>query len=129
MRLGQPGDHRPETRLGVHHAAVQHDERSACPVDLVVEVDAVDHCSRTTHRSLLLSYCLTTWNSTRYRTVSSWMGPACAARRRRLAMSGSPVRARSSSGIDENGRRSISSTSIRPEPLRQIPPTLTFGLH
>ena len=45
-------------------------------------------------------------------------GPACAARRRRVSTSGSPVGARSSSVIDENGSRSISSTSIITEPLR-----------
>jgi hypothetical protein len=54
-RLGQPGDHRPEARLGVQHAAVQHDEGSACPVDLVIEVDAVDRYARSAHRSLLPS--------------------------------------------------------------------------
>jgi hypothetical protein len=39
MRLGQSGDHCPEASRGIHHAAVQHDERSASSVDLVIEVD------------------------------------------------------------------------------------------
>ena len=34
--LGQPGDHRSETRVGVQHSAVQHDERSTRSVDLVI---------------------------------------------------------------------------------------------
>jgi hypothetical protein len=40
--LGQPGDHRSETRFGVQHPAVQHDKRSARSVDPVIEVDAID---------------------------------------------------------------------------------------
>ena len=47
--LGQPGDHRSETRLGVQHPAVQHDERRA-RLDLVIEVDAIDRCALAIHR-------------------------------------------------------------------------------
>src|SRR5262249_32432981 len=58
----------------------------------------------------------TVWNSIRYPSVSSSMGPAWAARRRRASRSVSPARRTSSSSITEKGTSSIESTSIQPGP-------------
>jgi hypothetical protein len=58
----------------------------------------------------------TAWNSIRYKRVSSSMGPAWAARRRRASRSASPARRTSSSSIEQKGTSSIESTSIQPGP-------------
>ena len=59
----------------------------------------------------------TTWNSMRYTSVSSSIGPACAARLRSDSRSFSPDR-RTSAGVTlENGTISIESISMRTAPL------------
>jgi hypothetical protein len=71
----------------------------------------------------------TGWNSTRYSSVPSSIGPACAARCRSVSRSGSPARRTSASVIAAKGMSSMESTSIRPRPgpTGYRPPTLTLG--
>lgn len=58
------------------------------------------------------------WNSIRYTSVSSSIGPACAARSRSVSRSGSPARRMSSAVIAAKGTSSTLSTSISPGPTR-----------
>ena len=69
----------------------------------------------------------TRWNSTRYTSVASVIGPAWAARWRRVSRSGSPDRRTSSGVIAANGIRSTESTSISAGPTQYRPPSLTCG--
>ena len=60
----------------------------------------------------------TAWNSILQTSVSSSIGPACAARSRSVSRSGSPARRTSSSVIAANATSSMLSTSIWPNSTR-----------